>query len=88
MTLDEVVEHRLTQLEENVDTLFNKVNGFAVSQAATGAKLDSMLLTLGELKESVNRLSSRPVQFWDKFLLALLGAVATAIGAALTAYIL
>lgn len=83
MNCEEALERRITQLEENVQSLSDKLNGFAVSQAATGAKLDSMLVTLSELKESVNRLSRRPVQFWDKFLLGIIGAAAAVIGAAL-----
>lgn len=83
MSSEEILEHRIALLEENVQALSDKVNAFAVSQAATGAKLDSMLVTLSELKESLNRLNRRPVQFWDKFLLGILGAAAAAIGAAI-----
>lgn len=83
MSSEEILEHRIVQLEENVQMLSDKVNAFAVSQAATGAKLDSMLVTLSELKECMNRLSRRPIQFWDKFLLGIIGAAAAAIGAAL-----
>ncbi len=83
MSSEEILEHRVIQLEENVQMLSDRVNAFAVSQAATGAKLDSMLVTLSELKESMNRLSRRPVQFWDKFLLGIVGAAAAAAGAAI-----
>ncbi len=78
MTAPEVLEHRIAQLEKNVQRLSEKVNGFAVSQAATAAKLDNMLITLGELKESISGLNKRPIQFWDKLLLAILSAAATA----------
>ena len=83
MSNEDILEHRVVQLEEKVQQLSDKVNAFAVSQAAAGAKLDSMLVTLSELKESVNRLSRRPVQFWDKFLLGFIGAVVAAVVAAL-----
>ncbi len=83
LTSEDILEHRVAQLEEKMQQLSDKVNAFAVSQAAAGAKLDSMLVTLSELKESVNRLSRRPVQFWDKFLLGLVGAVAAAVAAAI-----
>lgn len=83
MTSEDILEHRVAQLEEKMQHLSDKVNAFAVSQAAAGAKLDSMLVTLSELKESVNRLSRRPVQFWDKILLGLVGAVAAAVAAAI-----
>lgn len=85
MNSEDILEHRVVLLEENVQALSDKVNAFAVSQAATGAKLDSMLVTLSELKESLNRLNRRPIQFWDKFLTGVLGAAAAAIGAAIAA---
>ena len=80
---EEILEHRVAQLEEKMQQLSDRVNAFAVSQAAAGAKLDSMLVTLSELKESVNRLSRRPVQLWDKIILGFVGAVAAALAAAL-----
>ncbi|MBR6619586.1 MAG: hypothetical protein IKK85_04525 [Clostridia bacterium] len=83
LTSEDILEHRVAQLEEKMQHLSDKVNAFAVSQAAAGAKLDSMLVTLSELKESVNRLSRRPVQFWDKILLGFVGAVAAAVAAAI-----
>ncbi len=83
MTDPEKLERRIDMLEAKMQDLSDRINSLAVSQAATGATLDSMLITLGELKESVNGLSSRPLRFWDKFLLGLLGSIAAALGAAL-----
>ncbi len=72
----------MTRVESEVRGLYDRVNAFAVSQASTNTKLDSLLVTLGELKESVNRLKDRPAAMWEKLVSALLGALVTAAAAA------
>lgn len=79
----DLYEHRIATLEEDVKHLYSKVNGFAVASAEMNTKLDSMLVTLGELKESIKAVSDRPTRFWDKLVFAVLTAVGTGIGAAL-----
>lgn len=83
MPENDLYEHRITALEEDVKHLFSKVNGFAVASAETNIKLDSMLVTLGELKESIKAVSNRPVRFWDNLLCAVLSALGTGLGTAL-----
>ena len=46
-------------------------------------KLDSMLVTLGELKESIQSVKERPSKLWDKLVVAMLTAIGTGVGAAL-----
>ena len=70
------LEQRVAAAERDVRTLADKLGGFAVSQAQTNTKLDSMLVGFGELKESVNRLEQRPGAMWDRLVSALLGALA------------
>lgn len=79
----DLYEHRITTLEADVKHLYSKVNGFAVASAEMNTKLDSMLVTLGELKESIKSVSERPVRFWDKLIFALLSALGTGVGTAL-----
>ncbi len=79
----DLYEHRITTLEEDVKHLYSKVNGFAVASAEMNTKLDSMLLTLGELKESIKAVSARPARFWDKLVFSLLAALGTGLGTAL-----
>lgn len=75
-------EHRIQKLEEDVKTLYSKVNNFAVTSAEMSTKLDSVLLTLGELKESIKSVQNRPSRLWDKLIFGILTAVGTGIGAA------
>lgn len=82
MTIEEL-EHRITAAEEDIKTLFGKTNKMSLEMATVTTKLDNMLVTLGELKESVNRISSRPSQLWDKLIFGVIGAVAAAIGSAI-----
>ncbi len=78
----DVLEHRVKRLEGDVRLLGDKINSFAVSQAAANTKLDSLLVTLGELKESVAGLRGRPAQLWDKLIFSALGALAAGVAAA------
>ncbi len=79
----DLYEHRIATLESDVKHLYSKVNGFAVASAEMNTKLDSMLVTLGELKESIKSVSERPTRFWDKLIFALLSALGTGLGTAL-----
>ena len=55
--------------------------------AVVTTKLDNILITLGELKESVGKLNARPARLWDKILLGFAGAAAAAVATALIASI-
>lgn len=71
----EVINHRLDTAENDIKTLYKKVNEVALSQVSSNTKLDSMLLTLGEMKESIETLKKRPGWLWDRVIVALVGAV-------------
>lgn len=75
MSENEVTNHRLDVLEADIKILYKKVNDVTLSQVTSNTKLDSMLLTLGELKESIETLKKRPGWLWDKVIVALVGAV-------------
>ncbi len=87
MTIEEL-EHRLSSAEKDIKTLFGRTNKFSQEMASVTTKLDNMLVTLGELKESVNRLDKRPSQFWDKLVLGIIGALAAAFGSAIATHLL
>lgn len=75
MTEMELLNHRVDGVEEDVKILYKKVNEVTLTQVQSVTKLDSMLVTLGELKESIETLKRRPNWFWDKLIVALIGAV-------------
>ncbi|MBR6619403.1 MAG: hypothetical protein IKK85_03575 [Clostridia bacterium] len=80
----EEIEHRLIKAEENIEDLFGRTNRFNQEMATVIAKLDNMLVTLGELKATVTLLQNRPVEKWDKLIFAIIGAA----GSALVSYLL
>ncbi len=71
----EVINHRLDTAEADIKILYKKVNDVTLSQVTSNTKLDSMLLTLGEMKESIESLKKRPSWLWDRVVVALIGAV-------------
>ncbi|HZK38725.1 MAG TPA: hypothetical protein VFD23_01070 [Clostridia bacterium] len=77
----DVIERRLTLAESDIRTLGDKLNAFAVSQAAANTKMDSLLIALGELKEIVNCLKDKPGALWDRLISAILGALAAGLAA-------
>lgn len=79
MTEMEVLNHRVDAVEEDVKILFKKINEVSLVQVQSVTRLDSMLVTLGELKESIEALKRRPGWLWDKLIVALIGAVCGAL---------
>ena len=75
MSENEITNHRLSQLEEDVKILYKKINDVTLAQVQSVTKLDSMILTLGELKESIEVLKKRPGWLWDKVVIALISAI-------------
>lgn len=71
----EVVNHRLDALEKDVKVLYKKINEVTLTQVQTVTKLDSMLVTLVELKESIESIKKRPSWLWDKILVAIISAI-------------
>lgn len=79
MTETDVINHRLDTVEEDIKILYKKINEVTLTQVQSVTKLDSMLVTLGELKESIEALKKRPGWLWDKLIVALMGAVCGAV---------
>ena len=79
MTETELLNHRVDAVEDDVKILYKKVNEVTLTQVQSVTKLDSMLVTLGELKESIETLKKRPGWLWDKLVVALIGAVCGAL---------
>ena len=75
MTEMDVINHRIDAVEEDIKNLYKKINEVTMTQVQLVTKLDSMLVTLGELKESIETLKKRPGWFWDRLVVALIGAI-------------
>ena len=58
MSENELFEHRIKTLENDVKILYGKVNTFAINQAEENTKLDNLLLSVGELKESISEINA------------------------------
>ena len=71
----EVINHRLETAEADIKILYKKVNDVTLSQVTSNTTLDSMLLTLGEMKESIETLKKRPGWLWDRVVVAIIGAI-------------
>ena len=76
-------ERRITELENDVKILYGKANNFAVTQAQTNIKLDNLLISLDEVKDSISILKNRPSLLWDKLVFAIIGALGAGIGTVL-----
>ncbi len=74
MLENEMFNHRLDKVESDIQILYKKVNDVTLTQVQSVTKLDSMLVTLGELKESIETLKKRPSWLWDKVVIAFIGA--------------
>ncbi len=75
MLENEMLNHRLDKVESDIQILYKKVNDVTLTQVQSVTKLDSMLVTLGELKESIEALKKRPGWLWDKAVVAIISAV-------------
>ena len=77
----DILSVRVENLENNIKEIFSKVNEHAVSQATVNEKLNSMLITLGELKAGLSVLREIPSKRYEGIIMAILGAIiAVAIG--------
>lgn len=88
MPEDDITKHRLDELEEDVKILYKKINDVTLTQVQSVTKLDSMLMTLCELKESIETLKKRPGWLWDKLIAAFIGAVCGALISGFSSFIM
>ena len=72
---------RVETLEGQVKEIFERLNDKDNSPSVLAAKLNSMLVTLGEVKQAVNDLKSRPGRWWDNLIgYGLAAVIATLVG--------
>lgn len=82
MNENQLYEHRLQTLENDVKSLYGKAQSFAVTEAQMNVKLDSLIESVDELKDRLSNISRRPLQLWDKLIFAFIGALGAGIGTA------
>ena len=75
----ESVAARVDTLEKQVSELFDKVNDTRETQSAIVAKLDNVLVTIGEVKQAVGTLQGAPSRRWEAITTNVITAVIAAI---------
>jgi septation ring formation regulator EzrA len=76
---DKATEKRIEKLENDVAELYDKTTASAVTEAAINEKLNSMLITLSEVKSGLSKLQEQPARRWDTLISSALAALATAL---------
>lgn len=76
---NDATEKIIERLENDVAELYRRTNAAEINQATINEKLNSMLITLGELKSGLKRLQEMPSKRIEKFFGAIIAALATAL---------
>ena len=77
-------DRRLAKAEDNIETLYGKINALNASQVRTETTLEHLLVAIGRLENAVESLKARPADRWLK----LVDLVVAALVAAAVAYFL
>ena len=75
----ETLSVRVDKLERETADLSERTNTAAITQAAVNEKLNSVLVTLGELKAGLNTLQQYPGKRWDTLTSAIIAALVAAV---------
>ena len=76
---NDATEKIIERLEADVTELYRRTNAAEINQATINEKLNSMLITLGELKSGLKRLQEQPARRLEKIIVSVITAIATAI---------
>lgn len=79
MSEHEMLLQRLDKAEDAIETLMVKVNKAALDQVRVSERLDSLLVTLGEVKQGLATLQQKPAQRWDTLVTQCLSILAAAL---------
>lgn len=79
MSEQEMMLQRLDKAEDAIETLMVKVNKAALDQVRVSERLDSLLVTLGEVKQGLSALQQKPAQRWDTIITQCLSVLAAAL---------
>lgn len=75
----ESLELRVSKLEAEAKELTGNLMSITLEQVRSTTKLDTVLQSLGEVKDGLELLKKRPGQFWDKLIVALISATCGAL---------
>lgn len=75
----ESLELRIEKLEKDSKELANNLMSITLEQVRSTTKLDTVLQSLGEVKNGLETLKKRPGVFWDKLIVALISATCGAL---------
>jgi len=83
--MDKTIDARLKQMEANqvriggdIQTLYNRANDLAISNAKLETTLDNLLVAVGKLTGAVEGLKAKPGDKWEKFVYAVISALVVA----------
>ncbi|WOC32829.1 MULTISPECIES: hypothetical protein [Caproicibacterium] len=71
--------HRIDELEAEV----KDIRGLTAAMATVNTKVDGLESDVREIKTDVKSISARPVQWWDKLIAGIIGAIGTGVAAAI-----
>lgn len=77
---------RVGTLEGQVGEIFDRLNDRESNPSVLAVKLNSVLVTLGEVKQAVSDLKGKPGRLWDSLITGGTGAVIGAVVAAAAAH--
>lgn len=77
----EAITARVETLEGQIKEVFDRLNDKDCGPTVLNSKLNSVLLTLGEVKQAVTALQNVPARKWDTLIMAIASAlIAAAVG--------
>ncbi|HEX3026293.1 MAG TPA: hypothetical protein VHR42_03585, partial [Clostridia bacterium] len=75
------LDSRIDKIEKEIDRLNSKYNEVTVGQAAIAEKINCVLVTMTEVKESIKAIQQIPSKRWETLITAVISAaVVTIIG--------
>ena len=75
----EALDARVGKCEQDITSLMSSVNSIQVTQACTLERIDNLISTLGEIKQSVLLIQQKPAQRWESLVGQCIAIIAAAL---------
>lgn len=72
------IERRVESCEKSIRSLEQRQTDYAVEQAKINTQLSNALVTLGEIKSSIEQIKEKPAKRWDSIVATVISVVVTA----------